>query len=75
MARSKVSAAFHSWIVSVLGSSMPMLLAPYSVNHSRFCASNLPRRGLEPGVTVEYTLNSLLFASILPMLLEPISRR
>src|SRR4030095_2770132 len=66
---------FHSWIVSVFGSSMPMPLAPYSANQSRFCESNLPRRGGDPGVTVEYTLNSLVFASILPILLEPNSSK
>ena len=42
-----------------------MPLARIQRTRADSCASNL-RRGREAGVTVEYTLNSLVFASILP---------
>src|SRR5262249_51934850 len=43
---------FHSVILSVFGSNMPMALPWYSANHSRPSRSTRPRRGRELGVGV-----------------------
>src|SRR5262245_28101805 len=59
---------FHSLMAPSFGSSMPMALPRYSANHTRPSASTRPRRGVEFGVGVRYTVSFLVLASIFTML-------